>query len=241
MQNHFMKKLLISTLFLFLTITLFSQANRSEFNLGLRQINIEQEQSTLGLTKGEYKNLKGSPYVNEKFVLSKIYKGKEVTFNDIHLRYNAFSDEIEIRNSEINSKITYGALIKNSKQTIKIFNTTYVFVSYENSNIKGNYFEVLSEQKLFDLYKKTTVKFYQPVEAKTSYDKNKPAEFKHFHTYYLVDKKKSFNELPSNKNKLLKVLSKENKKVKDFAKKNKLNLDKDKDLIRLVSYYNSLQ
>jgi len=221
-------------------VPLFAQANKSEFNLGLRQMSIEQQRSTFGLTESEFKSLKGSPYVNEEFISSKIYKGKEVIFYDLHLRYNAFSNEIEIRNSEINNKITYGALIKNSNEIIKISNKVYVFVPFENSNVKGKYFEILSEQKLFDLYKKTTVKFYHPVDAITSYDKNKPAEFKHFYTYFLVDKKGSFYELPSNKNKLLKVLSKENKKVKDFAKKYKLNLDKDKDLIRLVSYYNSL-
>ncbi len=236
-----MKKIFASTLFLLLTITLFSQANRSEFNLGLRQINIEQQQSTYGLTENEYKNLKGSPYVNEEFILSKIYNEKEVIFDNLYLRYNAFSDEIEIRNSQTNDKITYGALIKNSNEYINIFNKVYVFVHFGKSNVKGNYFEILSEQKMFDLYKKTTVKFYHPVDAITSYDKDKPAEFKYFHTYYLVDKPGNFTELPSNKNKLLKLLSKENKKVKDFAKKYKLNLDKDKDLIRLVSYYNSLQ
>lgn len=235
-----MKKLLISIFFLLLTITLFSQANRSEFNLGLRQINIEQQQSTFGLTENEYKSLKGSPYINKEFILGKIYNEKEVVFDNLRLRYNAFSDEIEIQNSDINDKITYGALFKNTNEFIKIFNKVYVFVLFGNSNVKGNYFEILSEQKLFDLYKKTTVKFYHPVNAKTSYEKNKPAEFKHFHTYYLVDKKGSFTELPSNKNKLLKLLSKENKKIKDFAKKYKLNLDEDKDLIRLVSYYNSL-
>ena len=234
-----MNKIITSTLFFLITITLFSQPNRSEFNLGLRQINIEQ--NNLGLTENEYKNLKGSPYANKEFLLSKIYKGKELVFDEIYLRYNAFSDEIEIRNSEENGKISYGALIKNSNDLIKIFNKVYVFVLLENSNTKGKYYEILSEQKLFDLYKKTTIKFHQPVAAKTSYDKDKPAEFKHTHTYYLVDKKGGFNELPSNKNKLLNELSKENKEVKDFAKKNKLDLEEGKDLIRLVSYYNSMQ
>ena len=236
-----MKKLLVSILLLLLTNSLFSQAYNNEFDLNLRQINIEQQRSIFGLTEDEFKNLKGSPYVNKEFLLGKIYKGKEVAFDDIYLRYNAFSDEIEIRNSEVNGEIKYGALFKNSNELIKIYNQNYVFVPFENSNAKGNYFEILSEQKLFDLYKKISVKFHSPVYAKTTYDKNKPAEFKQTHTYYLVDKKGSFFELPSNKSKLLKFLSKENKKVKDFAKINKLNLDKEKDLIRLVSYYNTVQ
>lgn len=232
-----MKKSLISILIILITNNLFSQAHRNEFNIGLRQINIEQHKSAYR----EYKNLKGSPYVNEEFLLGKIYNEKEMIFDNLHLRYNAFSDEIEIRNSEKNEKLEYGALKRNSDEFIKIFNKIYVFAPFENSNTLGHYFEILSTEKLFDLYKKTMVKFNQPVDAVTSYDKDRPAEFKQAHTYYLVDKKGNFNELPSNKNKLLKVLSKENKEVKDYAKKNKLNLANEKDLIQLVSYYNSLQ
>lgn len=231
-----MKKLLVFTLFILLTNNLFSQANRSEFNLGMRQISIEQQQNTFG----GYKNLKGSPYINEEFLLGEIYTENEIIFNNLQLRYNALSDEIEIKNSEINNKVNYGALKRESNKYIKILNKVYVFVPFENSISQGHYFEILSPQKSFDLYKKTTVKFYQPVEAVTSYDKSKPAEFKQTHTYYLVDKKGSFYELPAKKGKLFKVLSNENKKVKDFAKKNNLKLDNEKDLIRLISYYNSL-
>lgn len=231
-----MKKLFLSILILLLTNTLFSQAHRGEYNLGMRQINIQQHNAYSG-----FKNLKGSPYANEEFLLGKIYNGEELAFDNIYLRYNALSDEIEIRNSEKNDKLKYGAISKNTEEIIKIYNQVYVYVPFENSNENGNYFEILSEQNTFDLYKKTTVKFYPPVDAITSYDKSKPAEFKQTNTYYLVDKKGSFYELPSKKNKILKVLSKENKKVKDFAKNNHLNLDEDKDLIRLVAYYNTLQ
>ena len=148
-----MKNLLLLTLILLLTNNLFSQVNRSDYNLGQRQINIEQQQGVFGLSEGEFKNLKGSPYVNEQFFLSKIYNGKELVFDNLYLRYNAFSDEIEIRNSEIDGEINYGALIKNSKEFIIIYNQVYVFVPFENSNTKGNYFEILSEQIFFDLYK----------------------------------------------------------------------------------------
>lgn len=236
-----MKKLLASILFLLFTNIFFSQANRGQFNIGIRQIDLVHQQKSFGLSEGEYKNLKGSPYVNEEFLLGKIYNENEVIFDNLQLRYNAFSDEIEIRNSEKGKKLDYGAIKRNSDEFIKIFNTVYVFVAFESSKIPGHYYEVLSTQKAFDLYKKTKVIFHPPIDAVTSYDKNRPAEFKQTNTYYLVDKKGKFYELPSNKNKLLKALSKENIKVKEYAKRNKMNLTKEKDLIQLVSYYNSMQ
>ena len=71
-----MKKLLVSILLLLLTNSLFSQAYNSEFDLNLRQINIEQQRGAYGLTEDEFNNLKGSPYINKEFVLSEVYKGK---------------------------------------------------------------------------------------------------------------------------------------------------------------------
>ena len=204
----------------------------------MRQINIEQRGIT-GKSYEEYKNLKGSPYVNEVFILGKIYNDDEVILSNIKLRYNAYSNEIEINNSSSGNKDEYGALNKDPNVYIKINQNVYVFVPFENSNSNGSYFEILSEGKSFDLYKKTTVKFISPTFAKTSYENNKPAEFKHKHVYFLVNKNGDFFELPSKKNKLIKFLSKDHEHVKEFAKKSRLNPNDEKDLIRLVSFYNT--
>ena len=206
----------------------------------MRLIGIENTKDAFGLSDEQFKNLKGSPYINEEFVSGNIYNGKELTASNVYLRYNAFSDEIEIKKSKHSSDQEYGALIKEPEVFVKIDEQLYVFLPYQNSNEKGHYFEILSEEKAFDLYKKTEVDYTSPRQAKTSYDKDKPAEFKQTNSYYLVAKNGTFYQLPNSKNKMVKLLSKENKKVKEYAYKNKLDLDKEKDIIRLVSYYNSV-
>ena len=233
-----MNKTLIIASILLLNFTAFSQSNRNDFDIQFRKITIEQ-QGASSKTYAEYKNLKGSPYVNETFAMGKIYNETEVLLSNVKLRYNAYSDEIEINNSKTGNVNDYGALYKDPNLFIKINKHVYVFVPFENSISMGNYFEILSENKSFDLFKKTTVKFIGPTYAVTSYDNNKPAEFKHKQVYFLVDQLGNFYELPSKKNKLLKFLSKDHKEVKLFAKNNSLNLNKEKDLIRLVSYYNT--
>ena len=234
-------KLLIAFLIFFTTTgSLFSQAYNNEYNIGKRIIDIQEKKEAYGLTEDEFKNLKGSPYINEEFVTGNLYNGQEVVAKNIYLRYNAYSDEIEIKRSKHSSDNDYGALLREPEVFVKISDKLYVLIPYEKSNEEGHYFEILSEGKAFDLYKKTDVEYSPPKEAKTSYDRNKPAEFKQFHSYYLVGKNGSFYELPNSKTKIIKLMSKEEKSVKDYVNKNKLDLNKENDLIKLVTYLNSV-
>ncbi len=123
---------------------------------------------------------------------------------------------------------------------MKIINDIYVFVPFEGSNEKGNYFTVVSEESVFDLYKKTEVSYTTPFIARTSYERDRPAKFEKKSTYYLVSKGGVFYELPSSKSKMIKAMSKKEKEVKAFIKRNKTNFKAEEDLIKLVKYYNSL-
>ena len=234
-----MKVLLISALWLF-SISGFSQANNAAYNLETRQIDIEQKQAAFGLTEDEFNNIEGSPYANENFLTGTIFQDGKPVLTNILLRYNIFSDEIEIKKSANDKEDSYGALVKDSETFVKIFNDIYVFVPFEGSNEKGNYFTVVSEESVFKLYKKTEVHYSAPFKARTTYERDRPANFEKKNYYYLVSKDGSFSELPASKSKIIKVMGKKEKEIKTFIKRNKTNLKAEKDLIKLVKYYNSL-
>lgn len=220
--------------------TMLSQANNAAYNLNTRQINIEQQRAAFGLTELEFSSIEGSPYANETFLLGTIYQEDKSVYNSLLLRYNIFSDEIELKRSENSADTSYDALIKDPKSTIKIANTIYTFVPFEGSLEKGHYFAVLSEEKAFDLYKKTEVDYTPPYVAKTSYERNRPARFTQKNTYYLVSKTGTFYELPNSKSKIIKVMNSKQVEVKSFIKKNNLDFKSETDLVKLVRYYNSL-
>ncbi len=58
--------------------------------------------------------------------------------------------------------------------------------------------------------------------------------------YYLLDKRGSMTFYSGGKNELLQILTKKQLQVKNFIKENKLRTDEMQDLIRIISFYNSI-
>ena len=235
-----LKEIVLLTILCLLNISVFAQANNAALNINTRKIDLEQRNAAFGLSDDEFNNIEGSPYANEEFLLGTIYQDSKPVYNNILLRYNIFSDEIEIKKSDADKEDSYGALIKDPATFVKIFNDIYVFVPFEGNNEEGNYFTVLAEESVFDLYKKTDVSYTAPFKARTSYERDRPAAFEKKSTYYLVSKAGVFYELPSSKSKIIKAMSKKGKEIKAFIKRNKTDIKSENDIIKLVKYYNSL-
>jgi hypothetical protein len=235
-----MTKIVHLLIFGMIGATVFSQANNAAYNLNTRQISIEESRAAFGLTQAEFDRVEGSPYANENFLPGSIYQGDKLVYKDVLLRYNIFSDEIEIKKSENSTDESYDALMRDPDTFVKFGNSIYVFVPFEGSIEKGHYFSVVSEERTFDLYKKAEVTYTPPVPARTSYDRDRPAQFILENTFYLVSKSGVFFELPNSKSKIIKVMSKKEAEIKSYIKKTKLDFKNEKDLVKLVKYYNSL-
>jgi hypothetical protein len=69
---------------------------------------------------------------------------------------------------------------------------------------------------------------------------NIAAMYKEKEFLYLLDDKGTYTKLTSSKKGNLNAFGDVKKDVKDYAKQNKLNLKKEKDLIKVVKYTNSL-
>ncbi len=209
----------------------------SNFDFFLRTIDINQKALAFGLTEAEFSGIKNQAYLNTHFLVGNIYQDDKLLKVGIPMRYNAYADEIEIKNHVSEEK--YGALIKDPSIYVKLENDIYVFIPYEDSNEKGGYFNILTDGKTYDLYKKTTAAFIEPQKAKTSYQRDTPPSFDKATKYYLV-KDGKFYELPANKAKLLKVMDSKKSEVKDFINENNLNIEKETDLKKVVTYFDSL-
>ena len=153
------------------------------------------------------------------------------------MRYNAYADEIEIKKNPTDE--AYSALIKDPNIFVKIGTDIYLFVPFEGSNEKGGYFNVLSDGKMYDLYKKTKSIYREPRKARTSYERDVPPSFSKTTTYYLV-KDGTFLEMPNTSSRILKMMNKKEKEMKKYIKENDLDLDKEADLIKAVTYFDSL-
>lgn len=185
----------------------------------------------------DLKKVKGSPYLNNDFEDGQVYINSKVKSLGYRLRYNIYTDEFEIFNSEKNKIV---ALFKTSDYICKIKGVTYKYFSYTdvNANEKDGYFVELLTAKI-PLYLKYRSVYHpaQPSDNPLSYDK--PASFSTSKDYYLL-KDGKMQLLPTKKSKFFPVFGQNQNKIKQFVKKNKLKISKEKDLIKIVQYYNTL-
>jgi hypothetical protein len=232
-----MKKILLTATFSLMAVSLFSQKSTAYYSVYERTIDINQNSLAFGLAEAEFESIKNEAYANPNFIQGKIFQEDQLIKDDVLMRYNAFADEIEIKKSPTSD--SYSGLVKDPAIFVKMFKDIYVFVPYEGSNEKGGYFNVLSDGKTYDLYKKTKSTFREPKKAETSYEKDLPPSFVKTTTYYLVQNG-TFYEMPSSSSKLLKMMDSKKNEVKTYIKQNNINLDKEADMIKVVSYFDSL-
>ncbi|HBR52900.1 MAG TPA: hypothetical protein DEA82_01430 [Flavobacteriaceae bacterium] len=219
--------------------TLFSQNTR--FTSSLFQLDefIKRQDKFIDYTETD--RYIGTPYNHPEYLNGNVYEGQTLLASNVALRYNAVADEMEIKESLQTPTEEARPLTKSPDIFVKIQDAIFVFAPYMGGIEGGGYFQVLYEGEKIDVFKKLNKKFVPEKPAKTSITRGTKAKFIDIPTYYLVSKNGKFYELPSSRNKKLKVFGKNKELISDYVSKNKLDLNDEKDLIATVIYFNSLK
>lgn len=234
-NNYLIKNLIImkSVFSIVLVLTSLLGFSQTQVELPIGFIKNEVLKSNINNT-----NYVGSPYLSETFSYGKVFVDKTKIYQS-KLRYNAFSDGFEIQDN-VNS-IT--ALIKSENVTVFLNKNLYTLYLYlDNTSEKLGYFVNLNPTaKKISFLKKDKKKFIEARKAISSYSEGKPAKFVLEKTYYIkeINKKPVLLQKLSKKT-ILSVLKGNEKAVSNYIKKNKLNLKREKDIIELFNFYNSL-
>lgn len=183
----------------------------------------------------------GSPFSNPSYSFGNVYRDDELISKGIALRYNVFSEEIEVKESILEDDNTAKALTKSTDIHVSIVNDKFVYIPVNETLVTGGYFQVLHKGNFILLYKKLLKKFYFPKKAATSLTKDVPATFIDREVFYIATKEGRYYELPSSKSKKIKVFEKNKELVKNYLKEKDLDINKEKDLIRLIIYLDNLE
>ncbi len=180
---------------------------------------------------------KGSPYFKE-FFLSGIVIAEKTNENlGYQLRYNIYNDEIEVENS---TDATISALKKDSNYSCKIGTDSFRYLEYTNkdSESKNGYFHELTKGKT-TLLLKYECKYQPEKTGKPPVYKVTPARFSTQKIYYLLSEDQ-LTLVSTKKKRLLEYFGSHKGTVNTYINKNNLKLNNDRDLIRVITFYNSL-
>lgn len=222
-------KLRIMTCIVFVTNTILAQQASVQENVHLGA-------GLVGAKKTESHKAEGSQYFNEQYFPAK----KNGTENDILIRYNAFNDQIEIKE---NNNIIVLSPQKDTELVSSNLRNIYVYTDYviKNGTKLSGYLNIISKNKSFTLYKRERIIFEPEVHQTNSYDQYKPPRYKKLDPEYFFKKNNQDIVLfPKKKKELEKLFLGKEKELNTFIKENKISLSDELDLIKLSNYLNTL-
>jgi len=231
-------------LLLFTTVFpgLFSKAQVFYVEEAKLVMEFNQYQAAVGNTPPKhnlpYSEISGSPYLSREFVESEIISKDSILYINVKFRYNIYSDEMEfIRNNEL--------LSLSNPMNFRYFllgDDVFVYESFvtQGGSPKRGYFQLLNPGPSGTLLKRYSVSYSPPEEAQP-YAAAKPARFsKATESFYIQFPGNLPAELSMNRRRILDVFPDKKKELENFISSSKLNFRNEKDLKRLVEYYNQL-
>ena len=234
------KKLTFIILLVFFTFKMNYAQEQENINGITKDIQTNAPASSLYSFDLSDKSIKGSAYIQKSFMPAKLSLSDNKIYN---LKYNAYSDEIEIQNEGQKP----GALNKNIDNLLIVFalgNKTYEAIDYVNDEGKtsrGYFVHINNANSKHQLLIKETIQFVDRKPAKTGYDKTKPAQFKRLEDrYFITNGNEAAVEFPKKKKDFSKIFPDNYGDILNYMKKNKIKTSKKEDLLQLTNYINTL-
>lgn len=180
-------------------------------------------------------DIQGTPYLKEEYNQGKVVTSEGTTYENISMRYNAFSDDLEFKKGADCYNFDPKSIVKRAEFGGAIFSC----MTYGSEDkTKSGFFEILTEGKA-TLLTRYTIKYLEKEKVQPFVDPQ-PARFdKPKKEYYL-----SFGGLPAKlittKKSFLELFGSQKDEMDAYISKNKLSIREEGELIKIVAYFNSL-
>ncbi len=241
-----MLKLHFKTLFFILICcNLTAQDNQLEFfkkwrSPDGRNIDVYYMSDNRNLDDAPYIRTIGTPYINENFQQTTIYTTGGEVYEGLFMRFNAYHEIMEFKEFLTDHDSLIGFLNKTPDLILKIGDQEYDFVFHPKDTENGSYFEVLFRGLNVNLYKKTDKRFTEGRIARTSFEIDSPRRFLDRHSYFYLSPTGELIELKGSQARKLNAINLEKIELQKFIQLNKLNLNEEKDLIKLIVHLDTL-
>lgn len=190
-----------------------------------------------GIESVLYSSINGNPYIFKDFHKGKLILNTDEKL-DTEIRYDMYADEIHLKDHDV----LYALIHPEKVKKIEVDSLTFIYSAYvkssgDESSEDSSYFIVIADGKCKLLVKKNIR--IQDAEPPKLYVDAKPAKFiSTKDTYYLKLSNKSAIRIRKEKE-LLSVLADKKEELSSFISSNKLEISDIKDLVKIITYYNS--
>ncbi|MDG1040292.1 MAG: hypothetical protein P8H13_00770 [Polaribacter sp.] len=184
-------------------------------------------------------SIKGSPFVQENYEDAKISKLDKRTFSTM---YNAHRDFMEILKDGgtqyflPSKKYPYQVVFLNSNKTYKAYSFK------DKKGTKYGFFKLATNNTLSNLLVREEIILKDAIKPKTGYGEYTPSKFNREKDTFFINFTKNDIAISLSKKKksFYKAFSSHSKSIEKFVKSNKLNIKKENDLAKIITYYNTL-
>jgi hypothetical protein len=186
---------------------------------------------------GTYTNVSGSPYLSENWLKANIKMANGKLFNNVDVKYDQVADQL-----------IYKGVDGQAMNFIDKITEYHILGDDGNSNIyrngfspaKGltsdNYAQVLVDGKN-KLLKRTTKRVQESREYNSA---TVDRSILSTTLYYLVNEKGELINISKDKKSILKAFSVKSIELEQYITANRLNVKDDLDMVKLITYYNTL-
>ena len=196
----------------------------------------------------KYKDISGTPYIDNKQELThntptgKLYTSENELINTLFIRYNAYSDNMEL--SSLDDGINYYLLKKKTNAWyIVLGKNRYRAYNYSLENEqKLGFFVIISNDDInyCTLLKKESVLFKDQVAEQNAFITPSPPSFTKAKNTYFIKIGDAVQKIPKKKKDFLELFLIKKDKLKKYLNENNHKLSREKDLLAIVNYYNSI-
>ncbi|MBC5993859.1 hypothetical protein [Pontibacter cellulosilyticus] len=191
------------------------------------------------LTKN-YTDVQGSAYLYDSWKKGSVTTARDITYDGIELMYDQVEDQLIFKGS--------GGVAKTFNQPIKAFTLK---ASKDNAILKeqvflsgfmpidgakpATFYEVLADGEV-QLLRRSAKRIFEELPYGSA---TKVKAFK-IDSFYYISKEGKLTKIKNDKKSVLQALSDKKTALESYIKTNKLDLKKDEELAKLITYYNTL-
>lgn len=178
--------------------------------------------------------IEGSPFYNGDDFKKVSISGFSKNVQD--LRYNTYADEMEFQQGN--------EIFSINKEDGMILHFTGINKIYEciNYNLKGDRFgylvQLINSPEKYSLYKKEKIELLKGEKSPNGITKDRNDYYAKEKESYILKNKATFISFPKNKKEFISKFN--NFQIESYLKQNDINFKKETDLIKLISYMNTL-